>query len=393
MEEEKIQTETEPSPDENHDPILRGSAQTGNKGQNREPEQPPDANVTNHDRYDDDWEYYDDNDDDGNDGIHVGEQKPKKPSALERVITKLGLDARTLLMMFKGSLPPTLGVAIYQADVVAFYFGSFGYLVPIITVMGLAILPRGKFMMSLVLNLLLICIGSALSMLALWSALQARINTTPAGVDPRLPGYNSSQSAVCGVWLFFSIWLGNTLRAKLPSFNLPVIIFSILVNVATTFGAVMTGLEAAERFVLQLLTAMLAALAITLGVNLLIIPVSSRQVLSRELGACLGLLRKTVSLQRAYLVRLESEDMFSLATRTETQLNQWGKAAKGNKPKLTKEAKAAKALQESVTKLKEMAGKLHADAPFAKRDIAWGKLDARDLGKIIRLFRNIYIPV
>ncbi|KAM7193793.1 Protein of unknown function (DUF2422) domain containing protein [Naviculisporaceae sp. PSN 640] len=371
--------------------MLKNSAKQTGQVRKQEPEHPRDAHVSSPDRYDNGWEY--DDDDDGDDVVHVAEQKPKKPSSLERIKTKLGLDAPTLLLMLKGSLPPTLGVAIYQADAVASYFGSFGYLIPIITVMGLAILPRGKFMMSLVLNLFLICLGSALAMLALWSAHQARINTTPAGVDPRLPGYNASQSAVCGVWLFFSIWLSNTLRAKLPSFNLPVIIFSILVNVATTYGAVMTTLEAAKAFVLQLLTAMLASLAIALGVNLLIIPISSRQVLNRELGACVGLLRKTISLQRAYLVRLESDDMFSLATRTETQLSRWDKAAKSNKPKLTKEAKAAKALQESVTKLKEMAGKLHADAPFAKRDIAWGKLDARDLGRIINLFRNIHIPV
>lgn len=332
-------------------------------------------------------------DDDGDNNAGVSRQKLKRPGTLEKVITKLGLDAPTVLMMFKGSVPPIVGVVIYQSDVVSSYFGSFGYLVAIITVMTVPILPRGKFIMSLVLNLLVVSLGSALSMLALWSALEARYSTTPAGVDPRLPGYNSSQSAVCGIWLFASIWLGNTLKAKLPSFNLPVIVYSIFVNVATTFGVTMTTLQAAERFVQQLLTAMLTALAIALLTNLLVVPVNSRQVLMRELGACIGLLRKTVSFERAYLVRLQSDDMFSIATRTETQLGAWDKAPKGNKPSLTRETKAAKALQDSVAKLKEMAGKLHADAPFAKRDIAWGKLHARDLHKIISLFRDVYIPV
>ena len=301
--------------------------------------------------------------------------------------------ADTHLHVNRGSIPPTIGVAMYQADAVASYFGAFGYLVPIVTVMALAILPRGKFLMSLVLNVFLICFGSAISMLALWSGLQARYNTTPAGVNPLLPGYNSSQAAVCAIWLFVNIWLANTLRAKLPSFNVPVIVYSILVNVATTYGAVMTSTAAAETFIKQLLSAMLAAMAISLGVNLLVVPVSSRQVLSRELAACIGLLRKTVGLQKAYLIRLESDDMFSMATRTETIIGKWEKAAKGNKPKLTKEAKAARALQESVGQLKEMAGKIHADAPFAKRDVAWGKLDAKDLSKTISLFRDVYIPV
>ncbi|KAK4212025.1 hypothetical protein QBC37DRAFT_401957 [Rhypophila decipiens] len=391
MEGEKSQTETDPtpSPTGNGDPIHRQSLTRPRDDRNPEAARCVDGDE--HDQYDGDLE--DGNAGNGDNAVDTGIQKPKKPSALQKVITKLGLDVPTLLMMFKGSIPPTIGIVIYQSNAVASYFGSFGYLVPIITVFGLAVLPRGKFMMSLVLNVLLIGLGAALSMLALWSAIQARYNTTPAGVDPRLPGYNSSQSAVCGVWLFASIWLSNTLRAKLPSFNLPVIIFSILLNVATTYGAVLTSLEAAEVFIQQLVTAMLAALAIALGVNLLVVPVSSRQVLTRELGACVSLLRKTVSLQKAYLVRLESDDMFSMASRTETQLSNWDKAAKRNKPKLTKEARAAKALHESVAKLKEMAGKLHADAPFAKRDIAWGKLDAKDLSKIISLYRNLYIPV
>lgn len=31
--------------------------------------------------------------------------------------------------------------------------------------------------------------------------------------------------------------------------------------------------------------------------------------------------------------------------------------------------------------------------PFAMRDTAWGKLDAKDLGKVHTLFRDIYIPI
>jgi hypothetical protein len=102
-----------------------------------------------------------------------------------------------------------------------------------------------------------------------------------------------------------------------------------------------------------------------------------------------------VALQKEYLSSLETDATFNAATHTETFL------AKGDeetdvgqkKPSLTKEAEAAKALEETGSKLRELAGKLHADLPFAKRDIAWGKLDAKDLSEVYTLFRHVYIPV
>jgi hypothetical protein len=53
-----------------------------------------------------------------------------------------------------------LGIAFYQADSVAKTFSSLGYLVPIITVLSVAIMPRAKFLQTLILNTLGICIGS-----------------------------------------------------------------------------------------------------------------------------------------------------------------------------------------------------------------------------------------
>jgi hypothetical protein len=286
---------------------------------------------------------------------------------------------------------------MYQAPAVSSYFQTVGYIVPIISVLALALLPRGKFMMNFVLNLLAVTFGAAVSMLALWSSVQARYHTSPADSPPSpRPPYNSSQSAVCAVWLFFNIWFGNVVRAKLPAFNIPVIIYSILVNISTTYGPFMATTSAARAFIEQLFTAMLVALALALAVNIFIFPVSSRQVVFKQFAAGIGLLRQIVSLQKSYLIGLESEDMFAVATRTETLLEKLG--GKGSRqgaevPKLTKEAKAAGALQEAGAKMRELTGKLHADMPFAKRDIAWGKLDAKDLSELSNLFRNVYIPV
>lgn len=339
-----------------------------------------------------------DDDDDGDDGDDddgtVTQETKKKPSWLAAVADKLGLDRPTIVTMFKGSLPPTIGIAMYQATSVATYLTTLGYLVPIISVLALAILPRGKFLMSFVVNLIAICIGAAVAMLAVWSGVKAREYTTPPNTPPTpmaAAPYNSSQSAVCAVWLFAGIWVANVARAYRPAFNLPVTIFCIVVNVATTYGPFMTSTAVAKYFIKELLTAMLVALALALGVNLLIIPVSSRLVVFKEFAGAIGLLRRTVSLHKAYLVSLESNDMFAVATRTDTLPQD--SSRKQRKPKLTKEQKAAKTLQETGNRLRELAGKLHADTPFAKRDFAWGKLDAKDISELFKLFRNVYIPV
>ena len=212
-------------------------------------------------------------------------------------------------------MPPTIGIAKYQAPTVSSYFSTLGYLVPIISVIALTMLPRGKFIMNLLLSLLAVCVGSAVSMLALWSAVEARHHTMPPGTPPSpVPAYNSSQSAVCAVWLFANIWFVNIVRAKLPAFNVPVIIYSILVNISATFGPSMTTTIAAEQFIKQLLAPMLVALDLATAVNLFVFPVSSRMVVCKEFAGAIGLLRKTVSLQKASLVRIESDDMFAIAT-------------------------------------------------------------------------------
>lgn len=40
-------------------------------------------------------------------------------------------------------------------------------------------LPRGKFLQNLILNLIATCIGSSISLLGIWSAIQARNHTAP----------------------------------------------------------------------------------------------------------------------------------------------------------------------------------------------------------------------
>jgi len=49
-------------------------------------------------------------------------QDIKKTSRFKKICAKLGLDIGTLLMMFKGSVAPTIAIAFYQADVVCYWW-------------------------------------------------------------------------------------------------------------------------------------------------------------------------------------------------------------------------------------------------------------------------------
>ncbi|KAL1892005.1 hypothetical protein Sste5346_007349 [Sporothrix stenoceras] len=351
---------------------------------------------------------------------HTEEEEEAIAAPKKTLLERLGLDVPTLTLMFKGSLPPTIGVAIYQSTAFSQQYSTLGYLVPIVSVMTVAVMPRGKFIQTLTLNVLSVSFGAALALLVLYSGVKARAHTSGPLTPEELaayqatgrPPYNSSQSAVCAIWLVFSIWLINMIRAKLPTMNLPSIVFSILINVSCTTGPTLINMTQAMAVVKQIYTAMLTAMALSAGVSLLIFPISSRKILMAQTAGAIGLLRKAVVLQGAYLRGLEREDMYALVT-VETAVGDLGPAAENERkqeklrrkwlhhkskpvdvpPPLTKEEQAAQALRATITAMRELSGKMQQEVRFAKRDAAFGKLTAHDLGEIVKLMRSIFIPV
>ncbi|OGE55937.1 hypothetical protein PENARI_c003G02553 [Penicillium arizonense] len=59
--------------------------------------------------------------------------------------SKLELDSRTMLMMLKGALAPTITIAIYQSDAISNITTTIGYLSALISVLSQALMPRAKF--------------------------------------------------------------------------------------------------------------------------------------------------------------------------------------------------------------------------------------------------------
>lgn len=170
----------------------------------------------------------------------------KKSSFTKRTWDKLGLNVGVLSMMFKGALPPTIAISLYQWTGFAETYSTLGYLVAVMSILSFAILPRAKFVQTMLLNIIGICIGACVALLSIYCSVQARAHTTAhranesksasGGPSPgaAVAPYNSSASAVCAIWLFFNIYVSNTLRALRPQLQFPVIMYSIFANVAST---------------------------------------------------------------------------------------------------------------------------------------------------------------
>lgn len=330
------------------------------------------------------------------------EPSTKKASLVKRWWDGSGLNPGMLMMMIKGALPPTISLAIYQSTSVADIFSTLGYLVAIMSVLSFAILPRSKYIQTMLFNIIGVCIGAAVALLEIYCSVQARAHTSPSvkatGSGPS-PGaavatYNSSASAVSAIWLFFNIYFVNTLRASRPQLQFPVIIYSIFANVASVYAPNFPTMAAGISFAKRLMEAFFTGFAIATGVSLFIFPVSVRMTLFKQSAGFIAAVQGTLKCQIAYLQTLEKKDMF----RTPPESDVDEKDKKSNKHKNVNAAKSngsaeAQRLKAAIGALGELFGKMHADVTFAKREMAWGKLDASDIDELLKLFQGIILPM
>ncbi|KAF1957761.1 hypothetical protein CC80DRAFT_442674 [Byssothecium circinans] len=312
-------------------------------------------------------------------------KKGKKPNFLTTLWKKIDLDLSTALMMMKAGLPPTIALAIYQKTAVADRYITLGYFIAVVSILGFCIMPRAKFIQTMTMNVLSTCIGASICVLMLWSSVKAREHTTPRDLPPVRYRYNSSQSAVLGIWLFFQIWLVNTLKAKYAQLAFPSLLYSIFVNVAATFGPQFQTTAAVYSFVQRLLEGFLTGFAIATGVSLFVFPVSCRTVVMKEITRYIGALRGALMAHKSYFQSLESKDMFRNTTWTpgpgEEELK---------KPKVKPEIEAVKKIMAAISQLH---AKLHGDLPFAKREMAYGKLSPEDFDRLFKHLREIMMPL
>lgn len=87
---------------------------------------------------------------------HGRTQEPEpeaSKSLLQRaksIWAKTGIDKRTYMSMFKGALAPTIAMALFQSDSFSSFYTTLGYLVIIMTILPVVVMPRAKFLQTMV---------------------------------------------------------------------------------------------------------------------------------------------------------------------------------------------------------------------------------------------------
>ena len=244
-------------------------------------------------------------------------------------------------------------------------------------------MPRAKFIQMIIMDVLSVCLAAAMALLMMYCTIKARQHTEGSFTGK----YNSSASAVSGIWLFFQIYLVHSFRAKYQQFQFPVVIFSIFANITTTYAPRIPTMAVASSLVKRMLSGFLTGLAITTGTSLFIFPVTTRTVVFKEMAGYIGLLRAALHAHSSYYATLRHEDMFGrTATYDDTVEKRGEKGRKVYSPE-------AEAIRVAIHQITDLHGKLHGDITFAKREIAIGKLGPDDIQGMFRRLRKVMVPV
>jgi hypothetical protein len=82
----------------------------------------------------------------------VAQSPSSKPSLLKRSWLKLGFNPTVIMFMVKGMVAPTIALTIYQRPSVAANYLNFGFVMIVISITTVPILPRGQFIMNLIVS-------------------------------------------------------------------------------------------------------------------------------------------------------------------------------------------------------------------------------------------------
>jgi hypothetical protein len=194
---------------------------------------------------------------------------------LRQTWRRLGLDTPTTILMIKGSIPPIVGVAMYQTQPFTHVFGTLNTLVPIIALCCPYTMPRAQFLQAISLNLLFSVLACAMSFLGAYACLQARIMSEDKPANDR---YNSSASAVCAIFLFFNIYTINAMRATIPSLLYPAICYTTFIGIIFTSIHLYPIMYTSTWLIWKLAATYCFGFALALAVALLVFPLSNRTI-------------------------------------------------------------------------------------------------------------------
>ena len=216
----------------------------------------------------------------------------------------------------------------------------------------------------------------------------------PGTPPPKTVPYNSSACAVSAIWLFFTIYVVNMLRASRPQLQIPVIIYSIFANVGSVYAPSFPTMELGIPFAERLIECFTTGFGIATGVSLLVIPISVRKAWFGQAAGLIGALQKALNCQASYFEALEDSNMFD-KLESEEDAGHGGKTKKSRKEKAPHSLAddERRKLKEILYGIGELTGKMQGDIVFAKRELGWGKLDASDIDELFRLLQGVLLPL
>lgn len=155
-------------------------------------------------------------------------------------------------------------------------------------------------------------------------------------------------------------------------------------------------MAAGENFIRRLLLTFLTGFGLGTGVAWLIIPVSCRMVVFKEMEGYMGLLQGALKAQTAYMKSLNGTSILGVESQgngAESHGNKHGHKKKKNAPTGPKNSPEALKLKATMQALGELHGKLHGDTPYAKHELVYGSFSGKDLDDIYHQLRAILLPL
>ncbi|THW71804.1 hypothetical protein D6D19_07065 [Aureobasidium pullulans] len=217
-------------------------------------------------------------------------------------------------------------------------------------------------------------------MLATWSGLQARFHTDPQG----LHSYNSSQSAITGVWLFFNIMFSNSIQARYPALLIPTILYNIFVIVQLTSCSRFETWAQCWDLIYLTTKCYYTGIAISFVSGIIIYPVSCRTEMFKVQKKYLHGIRDVLEETRSYLANLQKAPTFSPVLTHGVKLDE---------PERMQAVRDGTAMIQKMAEVKAAYTKMRHELAMAKREIAWGKQRARDFTVISDLCRKVLMPL
>lgn len=142
-------------------------------------------------------------------------------------------------------------------------------------------------------------------------------------------------------------------------------------------------------FVVRLLKAFLTGLGVATGVNLFLFPISSRDVLFREVGTYLAAIDDTISAHLSYVESLGAAKGVAEAQSRSDKTNMESSQGFTSPPNMLGTG-GTKILSQAIRNLTAINLRLAGELKFAKREVTYGYLDAKDIDETSYHLRAIY---